>query len=544
MIGRVARPWVRLRVAVTLAISRRPGRVGGAGAATGTERDDAQRAVAAATASARPAANGGADDALLGDDPADQLGRRDVERRVANLGAGRRDRGRPGSSGPRRRVAPRSRSRRRRRWRGRSRSSGRRRRTGSRGARRGRASGYVPTLFAVSPFAATRSAPTITTSTSPPRISEPAATSGISVCGTPACSSSQAVRRAPWRYGRVSSTQTLISRPAWWAAWTIPSAVPNWPQASGPVLQWVRIRSGPNSRVGSAASPNSASRPWSVVASATIASASSRSAAAIDRPVLDQVADGLVAGDHPVHGPAEVDRRRPGCAQRRRRAAEDRPAGVRHRVAGPLRGERQPDRGDLADRRRAPDDHLADRVGRLGPVVDLDLDELVRQPPLVDERGGRRGPRGTASGSRSAGRPATGAPAGAAAGASSRRSDADTGSRIAPAASADARWRACAAPGDRRRGLDQLAGELPEEPPTGEVDSSTGSAGTAVAGWPAPQTGAGGGLSGRSGPAAASIVPAGSAGPGSGSRVGSANGVSLRSVGNVADERSGRVSTG
>ena len=35
------------------------------------------------------------------------------------------------------------------------------------------------------------------------------------------------------------------SRPAWWAAWTTPSAVPYWPQASGPVLQWVRIRSGP-----------------------------------------------------------------------------------------------------------------------------------------------------------------------------------------------------------------------------------------------------------------------------------------------------------
>ena len=37
---------------------------------------------------------------------------------------------------------------------------------------------------------------------------EPAATSGISVCGTPAWASSQAVSRAPWRYGRVSSTQT------------------------------------------------------------------------------------------------------------------------------------------------------------------------------------------------------------------------------------------------------------------------------------------------------------------------------------------------
>ena len=45
-------------------------------------------------------------------------------------------------------------------------------------------------------------------------------------------------------------------RPAWWAAWTTPSAVPNWPQASGPVLQWVRIRSGPSPGTGSAARPN------------------------------------------------------------------------------------------------------------------------------------------------------------------------------------------------------------------------------------------------------------------------------------------------
>src|SRR6188768_1196605 len=59
------------------------------------------------------------------------------------------------------------------------------------------ASGYVPTLLAVSPFAAIRSAPTITTSTSPVAMRWPAATSGSSVCGTPAWASSQAVSRAP-----------------------------------------------------------------------------------------------------------------------------------------------------------------------------------------------------------------------------------------------------------------------------------------------------------------------------------------------------------
>src|ERR671934_144871 len=70
------------------------------------------------------------------------------------------------------------------------------------------ASGYVPILFATSPFAAIRSAPTTTASTSPPAISEPAITSATSVHGMPSRSSSQAVRRLPWSTGRVSSTQT------------------------------------------------------------------------------------------------------------------------------------------------------------------------------------------------------------------------------------------------------------------------------------------------------------------------------------------------
>ena len=45
-----------------------------------------------------------------------------------------------------------------------------------------------------------RSAPTITASTLPWRMSRPAALSAISVCGTPCCSSSQAVSR-PWLRG-------------------------------------------------------------------------------------------------------------------------------------------------------------------------------------------------------------------------------------------------------------------------------------------------------------------------------------------------------
>ena len=50
-------------------------------------------------------------------------------------------------------------------------------------------------------------------STSPRAISEPAAESAMTACGMPARSSSQAVSRAPWRSGRVSSTKTCSTSP-------------------------------------------------------------------------------------------------------------------------------------------------------------------------------------------------------------------------------------------------------------------------------------------------------------------------------------------
>ena len=71
----------------------------------------------------------------------------------------------------------------------------------------------MPILFAVSPLAAIRSAPVKIASTSPRAIIRPAAESAITVCGIPASSSSQAVRRAPWSNGRVSSTRTCSRSP-------------------------------------------------------------------------------------------------------------------------------------------------------------------------------------------------------------------------------------------------------------------------------------------------------------------------------------------
>ena len=59
------------------------------------------------------------------------------------------------------------------------------------------ASDSVPILLAVSPLAATRSAPVTTASTRPAASSAPAALSATSVAGRPSCTSSYAVSREP-----------------------------------------------------------------------------------------------------------------------------------------------------------------------------------------------------------------------------------------------------------------------------------------------------------------------------------------------------------
>ena len=92
---------------------------------------------------------------------------------------GRRDPRATRRASPRRDRAPRSRCRRRSRSRDRSSTRARRRRTGSDDGAAATARPYVPILFATSPFAAMRSAPTITRSTSPRPISAAAAPSAI-----------------------------------------------------------------------------------------------------------------------------------------------------------------------------------------------------------------------------------------------------------------------------------------------------------------------------------------------------------------------------
>ncbi len=231
------------------------------------------------------------------------------------------------------------------------------------------------------------------------------------------------------------------------------------------MLQWVSRRSSRSGVRGRIARPCSASRPWSRVASAQIASASTRSVPATTIAVVGKVAQALEPGHHPVDRPADVDRRRAALAEGRGGAPDQRPA-VRHRgVPGVLGGQGQAVGRGLAEGRRAADDHRPDRLGDLAAVGAGDLQQLARQAALVDEvdRAGvnpEGGPEPTRfaryrirpghraegrHGHRRGHRVRIRAPAGLAAGGSPRPSI-DSGLRSVPAASVAARWRAPAEP--------------------------------------------------------------------------------------------------
>ena len=324
---------------------------------------------------------------------------------------------------------------------------------------------YVPTLLAVSPLAATRSAPTRTTSTSPRAIRCPAATSGSSVCGTPAWASSQVVSRAPWRYGRVSSTQTWIGAPG---------MVRRLDDAErGPELA---AGQRPGVAVGQDRGPADPPVPGRIVQAELGEPAVVGRRLEDDRvglgahrvgdrvAVLGQLAELVVAGHHPLDRPAQVDRRRAALmsALAEPRIVALRAYGRPSRWFSALRA--SPMAATWPMRRRAADDHLADRVGHLAGRPARVLDEGVRQAALVDEvqdaavlaerrpEAGRR--RADRSAPRRAGASAATEPSGFE----------DRAGRLGRGPLQRLR-RA----GHRRRGLDQLAGECPEEPPPTEV---------------------------------------------------------------------------
>ncbi|MOA23847.1 hypothetical protein D3C78_1444940 [compost metagenome] len=99
----------------------------------------------------------------------------------------------------------------------------------------------MPILFATSPLAVMRSAPTITQVMPLVFMMWAAAESALRVTGMPSLASSQAVRREPCSHGRVSSAYTRSTIPSMNAPRITPSAVPKPPVANAPVLQCVRM---------------------------------------------------------------------------------------------------------------------------------------------------------------------------------------------------------------------------------------------------------------------------------------------------------------
>ena len=214
----------------------------------------------------------------------------------------------------------------------------------------------MPILFAVSPFAAMRSAPVRTQSTSPAAIIRPAAESAITVNGIPSASSSHAVRREPWSSGRVSPTSTCASRPL----------LPRGPQRAErrPVTAG---REGARVAVRERARPRLEQH----------RGVRGHPLTALDLVTVDssRVLDGRF-GAHLIECPTQVDRRRAALAKR--------PFG-RDEILALRRSERVAVRRRDPDRRRPANRERPDRLRHLGGGAALQLHLFVRQPPLVEQ---------------------------------------------------------------------------------------------------------------------------------------------------------------
>ena len=92
----------------------------------------------------------------------------------------------------------------------------------------------------------------------------------------------------------------------------------------------------------------------------------------------------LEPAHHPAHRPAEVDCRRPGLDQASCRALDQRPSHVGRSIPGEPPAQGEAERRDLADRRGPADGHVPDDARAIVGALDRQLDERVRQGPLVD----------------------------------------------------------------------------------------------------------------------------------------------------------------
>ena len=218
----------------------------------------------------------------------------------------------------------------------------------------------MPILLAVSPFAAMRSAPVITMSTSPAAMREAAArvddhrmrdADGLELEG------GQAAPPGAAAGSRRPTHVTLLPAPR--PRESHRRADPYPPVASPPALQWVRMR----------AAGGTSSAAWAPIAThrATSSSWMRRRGRASDRPASRRAPSG---GSRPSDATTRESRRRrrgPGPAP----AASARPYAAATPIAGAPRTASDPD-----------------RLGELGGVGAAELDHLVGKPPLVEDDDG------------------------------------------------------------------------------------------------------------------------------------------------------------
>ena len=214
----------------------------------------------------------------------------------------------------------------------------------------------MPILFAVSPFAAMRSAPVRTQSTSPAAISRPAAESAITVNGMPVGlelprSEARALEQRPRLADEHVGEQAALPRR--------PQRAERRPVAAGREGARVAVRERARPRL------------------EQLGGVRGHPPAALDLVTVDssRVLGGRF-GAHPSSAQPEVDRRRAAVAQH---------AFGRDEILALRGSERVAVRGRDPDRRRAPDRERPDRLRHLGGGAALRSTSSSGQAPLVEE---------------------------------------------------------------------------------------------------------------------------------------------------------------
>ena len=204
----------------------------------------------------------------------------------------------------------------------------------------------------------------------------------MSVVSMPSLDSSQAVSRAPWRNGRVSSAKTRdrLAGLDGAADHAERGAVAGRGQRAGVAVRQHARLVGQQRRAVARRWRGSSRRPRRGCGRPRAASRAVSSSTL--SPACGPGGEGSL---HPLDRPEQVDRGRPGRGQHVGTACWNSVSELAGAGGGaPLHAERQAHRRGHADRRRAADRHRGDGLGHLVARAAAHVDLAARQLPLVD----------------------------------------------------------------------------------------------------------------------------------------------------------------